>query len=61
MNASNATVTAIAAARTDAWLAPLLAAMLLGAVIVFGVEFSEAPAAHNAAHDVRHANGRPCH
>lgn len=42
-------------------LAPLLGAMLLGAVIVFGVGFSTLSAAHNAAHDVRHANNFPCH
>lgn len=37
------------------------AAFLLGLVMVYGVEFSDASAAHNAAHDLRHANGRPCH
>lgn len=39
----------------------IAAALVLGLVIVYGVEFSEASVAHNAAHDVRHANGRPCH
>jgi len=42
-------------------LAPLVGAMLLGVVIVFGVGFSTLSAAHNAAHDVRHANNFPCH
>jgi cobalt transporter subunit CbtB len=39
----------------------LAGALLLGAVMVWGVEFADAAVAHNAAHDVRHANGRPCH
>jgi cobalt transporter subunit CbtB len=41
--------------------AQMAGALLLGLVMVYGVEFSDAPMAHNAAHDVRHANGRPCH
>ena len=39
----------------------LLGAALLGAVILFGVGFSNMTVAHNAAHDMRHANGFPCH
>ncbi len=39
----------------------IAAALLLGLVVVYGVEFSDASVGHNAAHDVRHANGRPCH
>lgn len=42
-------------------LMPLLSAMLLGAMIVFGVGFSDVSVAHNAAHDVRHASNFPCH
>lgn len=42
-------------------LAQLGAALLLGLVMLYAVGFSEASVAHNAAHDVRHANGRPCH
>lgn len=42
-------------------LAQLGAALLLGLVMLYAVGFSEASAAHNAAHDVRHAAGRPCH
>lgn len=40
---------------------PVLAAALLGAVIVYGVGFSPIAAAHNAAHDARHVNVFPCH
>lgn len=42
-------------------LAQLGGALLLGLVVLYAVGFSEASVAHNAAHDVRHANGRPCH
>lgn len=39
----------------------LAAGALLGVVMLYGVAFAESPLAHNAAHDVRHATGRPCH
>jgi cobalt transporter subunit CbtB len=42
-------------------LVQLGAALALGFVMLYAVGFSEASVAHNAAHDVRHANGRPCH
>lgn len=62
MNASTVTSTS-AHARTASFsvLAQLGAALLLGLVMLYAVGFSEASVAHNAAHDVRHAAGRPCH
>ncbi|MCJ8141960.1 CbtB domain-containing protein [Ancylobacter gelatini] len=36
-------------------------AALLGVVVLGGVGFSHVSAAHNATHDVRHANAFPCH
>ena len=51
----------LAPARINGFLRQIAATLLLGAVMVYGVEFSTSPVAHNAAHDVRHANGRPCH
>lgn len=39
----------------------LMVAALLAAVVVWGVAFSPSPLAHNAAHDVRHVAGMPCH
>jgi cobalt transporter subunit CbtB len=42
-------------------LGQILLAALLGAFIVFGVGFAHIDALHNAAHDVRHSNGFPCH
>jgi cobalt transporter subunit CbtB len=40
---------------------PALAVLLFGLVVLYGVGFSAIPAVHNAAHDVRHATGFPCH
>ena len=39
----------------------LAAALLLGIVILYGVGFVQTSAAHNAAHDMRHSQGFPCH
>jgi cobalt transporter subunit CbtB len=39
----------------------LTTAVLLGVVILFGVGFTSPSVLHNAAHDVRHAQGFPCH
>ncbi len=36
-------------------------ALLLGAVILYGVGFVNSAAVHNAAHDIRHAQAFPCH
>jgi len=35
--------------------------MLLGCIVIWGVGFSPIAVLHNAAHDVRHSNGFPCH
>lgn len=65
MNASTLTSTSATATHTRTAstlvLAQLGAALLLGFVMLYAVGFSEASVAHNAAHDVRHATGRPCH
>ncbi|MCZ2088638.1 MAG: CbtB-domain containing protein [Burkholderiales bacterium] len=42
-------------------LRPLLAAAALGLTVLYGVAFADSPAAHNAAHDVRHVTVKPCH
>ena len=39
----------------------LISAMLLGIVILYGAGFVQTSAAHNAAHDMRHSQGFPCH
>jgi cobalt transporter subunit CbtB len=40
---------------------PVMLAVLLGAFLLFGTGFSTISAAHNAAHDARHAFAFPCH
>lgn len=39
----------------------LFAAFVLGAAILYGAGFAQASAVHNAAHDMRHSQGFPCH
>ncbi len=39
----------------------LVAAFLLGAAILYGAGFVQTSVAHNAAHDMRHSQGFPCH
>jgi cobalt transporter subunit CbtB len=36
-------------------------ALLLGGFLVFGVGLASSATIHDTAHDVRHANGFPCH
>jgi cobalt transporter subunit CbtB len=61
MSTTSTQVIALPGLRTTSLLAPLIGAMLLGAVVVFATGFSSASVAHNAAHDMRHANAFPCH
>jgi len=39
----------------------LATALLLGIVILYGAGFAQTSVAHNAAHDMRHSQGFPCH
>lgn len=61
MTSSTTPTLAITGARTASMPMALIAAALLGALIVFATGFSPSAVAHNAAHDVRHANAFPCH
>lgn len=36
-------------------------ALVLGGFLVFGAGFAHSNVLHDTAHDVRHANGLPCH
>ena len=65
MNAHGTTTTqtqtsTISATRSKTLIAASMAAFL-GVFMIWGVGFSHIAAAHNAAHDVRHSNGFPCH
>lgn len=46
---------------TDQRRAAGIASLVIGIFIIFGVGLSHIAAAHNAAHDTRHAIGFPCH
>lgn len=61
MNASTSSLTITPTTASASVLVQLGAALLLGLVMLYAVGFSDASVAHNAAHDVRHATGRPCH
>ena len=39
----------------------LLGAVLLGAIILYAAGFVQTSVVHNAAHDMRHSQGFPCH
>jgi cobalt transporter subunit CbtB len=65
MQASSALNTAIDSSGVRVWAATerlaAAAVLLFGLFMLYGVGFSSIPAAHNATHDTRHANGFPCH
>ena len=42
-------------------LLPALLAIMLGAILLYGVGFASPMTIHNAAHDSRHAFAFPCH
>ena len=46
---------------TTSTLAPVLFMTLLGGVLLFAAGHAQSAALHDAAHDVRHATGFPCH
>lgn len=49
----------LSAVRSD--IAAIIAVAILGLGIVFVAGHAQASALHDAAHDVRHATGFPCH
>jgi len=62
-NQTSTTATLRAATVSTSIVKPLQLAfaLLLGIVILYGVGFVQTSAAHNAAHDMRHSQGFPCH
>ena len=50
-----------AASGTIAVVIPAVPAILLGAILVYGVGFAGPMTIHTAAHDARHAFAFPCH
>lgn len=45
---------------SDRFTAGILA-LLVGSFLIFGAGFAHSNVLHDTAHDVRHANGFPCH
>lgn len=48
-------------AKTATNLMSILCVALLGGVLLFAAGLAQSGALHDAAHDVRHATGFPCH
>lgn len=61
MNGTSTTAPSGATSAVRSLLMQLAAAAALGLFVLYGVAFADAPAAHNAAHDVRHVTVKPCH
>ena len=57
---AHSTVSTRPVSLSDRLVAGMLA-MLLGSFLVFGAGFANSAVLHDTAHDVRHANGFPCH
>jgi cobalt transporter subunit CbtB len=53
------TTKSVAIANTNT--ATIAFVALMGATMVFFAGFAQSAALHDAAHDVRHATGFPCH
>ncbi len=61
MNLGNPLASSAAPSAVRGLLLQLAAGAALGLVVLYGVAFADSPAAHNAAHDVRHVTVKPCH
>ncbi|MAR90361.1 MAG: cobalt transporter [Pseudomonadales bacterium] len=55
------TATQSQAQRRESTLTQTMASLGFGAMVLFAVGFLPIDAAHNAAHDTRHALAFPCH
>ncbi|MCB1444328.1 MAG: CbtB-domain containing protein [Rhizobiaceae bacterium] len=57
---AHSTVSTVSGSLSDRLVAGVLA-LLLGSFLIFGAGFAHSSVLHDTAHDVRHANGFPCH
>jgi len=55
------TTTTLNTVKTGSGIAPVLFALVLGLGLITITGHVQASALHDAAHDVRHATGFPCH
>ena len=62
-NQTTTSTTLDAATQTRSLSKPLqiICAFILGGVILYGAGFVNSAVVHNAAHDIRHSQGFPCH
>lgn len=54
------TTISLSSARSTA-LVQIVAAMTLGVALIFASGFAQSQTLHDAAHDMRHSTGFPCH
>lgn len=55
------TTQTLSAAKTDAGLLPIFAAIVAGVLLLGVAGFAQASVLHDSAHDTRHAIAFPCH
>ncbi len=55
------TATGAAGASSSVSLANIAVVALIGALLVFTAGLAQSETLHDAAHDVRHSTGFPCH
>lgn len=60
MNVTHTTATATTSARSSVLMQTVFVA-LIGGLIVFAAGFAQSQTLHDAAHDMRHSTGFPCH
>lgn len=54
-------MTTISSVASKSVLAPVLAMMVMGLALMFVAGHAQSSVLHDAAHDMRHATGFPCH
>jgi cobalt transporter subunit CbtB len=54
-------MTTMTSVKTNSTFASILFMVVLGATVLFAAGHAQSAALHDAAHDVRHATGFPCH
>ncbi|MCW1931452.1 CbtB domain-containing protein [Pararhodobacter zhoushanensis] len=47
--------------KTQSLLAPILGMAVIGLTVLLAVGHAQSATLHDAAHDMRHATGFPCH
>ncbi|PZQ99339.1 MAG: cobalt transporter [Cereibacter sphaeroides] len=55
----NTTITS--SAKTESTIMPIVFVALVGVFLVFLTGLAQSQTLHDAAHDVRHSSGFPCH